>query len=76
MCGASAVTSISELADVVGDPLVVGLEALDAVLAERAAAVGQELDPVEQVVGDDRLEDVELEVALRCRRSRSPRRSR
>ena len=55
-----------------GDPLLVGLEALDAVLAEGAAAVGEQLDPVEQVVGDDRLEDVELEVALAAGESRSP----
>ena len=53
-------------ADVRPDPDHIGLEALDTELPEGATTVGQELDPVEQVMRDDRLEHVELEIALRA----------
>jgi len=43
---ASAVTSHQRAGNVIGDPLLVGLQALDAMLAERAAPIGKELDPV------------------------------
>ena len=41
-----------------------GSDALDAVLGEARAGIGQQADRLQHRVGDDRLEDVELEVAL------------
>ena len=54
------------LVDVARGCARVGLDAARAALVERAEAVGQELDRLEHVVQDDRLVDVELEVALRA----------
>ena len=46
------------------DPLGVGLDAVGAVGVEGDAGVTQELDGLQDAPGHDRLEDVELEVAL------------
>ena len=51
-------------------------EAGDRAAGERARAVGQQLDALQQVVGDHRQHDVELEVARTVRRWRSWRRCR
>jgi hypothetical protein len=51
---------------VLGDALDVGLEALDAELAEPVAGVGEQVDRVAEVVDEDRLADVQLEVAARA----------
>ena len=50
-----------------GDALAIGLEALDANSRKRVARVGEEARRMEDVRGHDRLEDVQLEVALRAR---------
>ena len=44
----------------------VGLDADRAVLAEAVAAVGDQPRALQEVVGDERLEHVELEVAARA----------
>ena len=49
---------------VVLDALAVGLDAVGAVLVEGHARVAQQLDGLQDAPGHDRLEDVELEVAL------------
>ena len=46
------------------DPCSVGFEALDAEAPETLTAPSQQLDAFEQVVGDQRLKDIQLEVAL------------
>ena len=56
-----------------GDALAVGLDAARAVRVEARAAVGQQAHALQDVVDDERLVDVELEVARtrrRCRRRR------
>src|SRR6476620_1895170 len=50
-----------------GRALEVGLDPLDALGREQAALGPQQLDRLEQVAGDERDADVELEVALRAR---------
>ena len=54
---------------VVLDALAVGLDAVGAVLVEGHARVAQQLDGLQDAPGHDRLEDVELEVALGDKRN-------
>ena len=61
------------LVEQLGDPLAVGLDADHAIVGEAAAAVGEQPDRLQHVVDDQRLEDVELEVAV-AGTQRSPRR--
>ena len=51
--------------EVLADPLPIGLDPDGAVLVERSATLRQEARRGEHVVEDDRLVDVELEIALR-----------
>jgi hypothetical protein len=67
MCGLSAVTSMSEPCSFCSMTARLGSSPCHAVLVEALGAVGQQAHGLQQVVGHDRLEHVELEVALRAR---------
>ena len=55
--------------EVLPDPPHARLDARRAAVVERACALGQQPDRLQHVVKDDRLIDVELEIALRSRES-------
>ena len=69
MIGAKRRHEHERILQVLGDALDVGLESLDAELAESVARVGQEIHRVAEVVDQDGLADVEFEVAARSGRS-------
>ena len=54
------------VAHVARDRLAVRLDADDAVLAEAVAGVGEQIDALEEIVDEHRLEHVELEVPARA----------
>ena len=50
---------------IAGDLLTVRLDPDDAVIGEGVAGVGEETDGMEEIVDDDRLEDIQFKVSLR-----------
>ena len=72
MYGLSAVAADRRQLGVALVLLAVRLDPRDALLGQQRGGAREEADRVEQVAGDHRHVDVQLEVARSCRRSRSP----
>ena len=53
--------------DVAIDLIAIRFDSIDTVLAKRVARVRQQHHRVQEIVNDERLENVELEIALRSR---------
>ena len=46
------------------DPLLVGLDANDTVLGERSRSIGQQPDTLQDILDDDRLEDIQFKLTI------------